>query len=450
MKFKIKQICCATMAAFMLFTSVVAVQANENNVTVSDNTNKQDEATTIYVIGDSTACIYGNDDDYAVPRAGWGMYLDKYLNDNAKVVDLARAGRSSKSFTKEENYQTLKDNLKAGDIVLIQFGHNDAKNKSEEDIANRYTDPEGDVETEGSFKNYLYNYYVKLAEEKGATPILLTPISRRKFKEGVVTDSHGKYDDAIRELAEEKNIEMIDATALTEELYNAVGENITEIFHAIYNDTSKSYDNTHLSHYGANVVCALIATELENKAVVKDLINEDAFTSKEFMSLTRGEAAAFLARLIGFDEEGKFSFSDVSEIDENYKGIYNAKVAGIVVGDDKSEFNSDEQATVLDVLLMASRAYQKYLNVDKADVDLSVLNSYAGKEAIKDYAKADLAVLVQADMIDVDSLTLQNKTADKSFLEAIACMIYNKKVASDNTEKVEQSLDELEKVEETK
>lgn len=451
MKFKIKQICCATMAAFMIFSSAIAVQCAENKTEISDNTNKQAEATTVYIVGDSTACIYGNDDDYAVPRAGWGMYLDKYLNKNAEVVDLALAGRSSKSFTQEENYQKLKDNLKAGDILLIQFGHNDAKNKSEEDLASRYTDPEGDVDTEGSFKNSLYNNYVKLAEEKGATPVLITPISRRKFKDGVVTDSHGKYDDAVRELAEEKNIEMIDATALTEDLYNKVGEETAEVFHAVYNDTSKGYDNTHLSHYGAMVVSALIASELDDTKAMGEYVSDDAISSDDIFKITRGDVAAFLARLIGYDEEGKYSFSDVDADNKNYKGIYNAKTCGIVVGDDKSKFNPDKEASVLDILLMASRAYQKNMNIDKADIDTSVLDNYKGKETIRDYAKADLAVLVQAGIITAeDAYTLQNDKADKAMLEAISCEIYDIKAAADNAEQAEIDLDELEKVENTK
>ena len=61
----------------------------------------------VYIAGDSTACVYETDENYALPRAGWGMYLENYLEDGVEVVDLALGGRSSKSFMTEENYKYI-------------------------------------------------------------------------------------------------------------------------------------------------------------------------------------------------------------------------------------------------------------------------------------------------------------------------------------------------------
>ena len=145
----------------------------------------------VFIAGDSTACEYGFDENYALPRAGWGMYFGKYVKD-VNVTDYALSGRSSKSFTTEDNYYKLMRDVGEGDYVIIQFGHNDAKNSSDEDKELRYTDPKGDKDTEGSFKNSLYKNYILPVQEKGATPILLTPISRRNFEDtGKVKDSHG-------------------------------------------------------------------------------------------------------------------------------------------------------------------------------------------------------------------------------------------------------------------
>ena len=166
-----------------VLASVMCVGAfNVTSAFASDETN-------IFIVGDSTSCIYGYDDNYALPRAGWGMYLGDFLRSKYHVEDLAMSGRSSKSFATEDNYKKLLSEMNDGDYVLIQFGHNDAKNKTEADIQNRYTDADGDVKTEGSFKNSLYKNYIEPAEEKGAKPVLLTPIVRHEFDEnGKVID----------------------------------------------------------------------------------------------------------------------------------------------------------------------------------------------------------------------------------------------------------------------
>lgn len=234
--------------------------------------------THIYIVGDSTACEYGDDTaNYIIERAGWGESLDHYFNHNdVTVVNLALSGRSSRSFTYEKNYETLKKELKAGDYLFIQFGHNDEKTddttSSETSKLYRHTSPIGDEKTEGSYQYYLYNYYIKLAEEKGATPVLITPIVRRKFEDGKVKDSHYSvvenekfmsYDDAMRNLSEKLDITLLDLNARTEALYNALGEERSVYLHAIYNaNKGNKVDNTHLNNYGSNVVADLVAEEI--------------------------------------------------------------------------------------------------------------------------------------------------------------------------------------------
>ena len=98
--------------------------------------------TTIYLVGDSTVCSFA--DNYYYPRYGYGTQLGNYLADEATVVNLALSGRSSKSFLAEANYETLKNSLKAGDYLLIGFGHNDEKSDDAArftDASKPYTDP---------------------------------------------------------------------------------------------------------------------------------------------------------------------------------------------------------------------------------------------------------------------------------------------------------------------
>ena len=127
---------------------------------------------TVWVVGDSTVCSFA--DAYYYPRYGWGTQLANYFDSSLKVENLALSGRSSKSFTTEDNYKTLMDSMTSGDYLLVGFGHNDEKAED-----GRYTDPNGAYTTEGSFANSLYENYVKPAQEKGVTVVLCTPIVRR-------------------------------------------------------------------------------------------------------------------------------------------------------------------------------------------------------------------------------------------------------------------------------
>ncbi|MBQ7266627.1 MAG: rhamnogalacturonan acetylesterase [Firmicutes bacterium] len=291
----------------------------------------------IIIAGDSTACEYGYDDNYAIPRAGWGMYIDKYLDD-AEIENLAKSGRSSKSFTAEDNYTQMLSDLGEGDYLFIQFGHNDQKKSSEEDLNTRYTDPEGDKDTAGSFKNSLYTSYILPAREKGAIPVLLTPITRLKYNEdGSVNDSHTLYDDAIRELAEEEGVICLDMTKATMENYESVGEEKAKVYHAVYKDSEKGangLDTTHLNHYGAKVIASQTAKLMSEDPELKNLVK----TTDIDESVTRIDFVKELVRLGDISYDGELSFTDI-ENEEDAKAAAAAKSRAIAlgVGDDKFE-----------------------------------------------------------------------------------------------------------------
>lgn len=220
-----------------------------------------DGAPTIYVVGDSTGCHYSETTDatYYYKRVGFGDKIADYLTGGATVVNLALSGRSSKSFTTESNYQTLLNSIGSGDILIIAFGHNDEKVET----ASLGTEPLGDKNTAGSFKNSLYTNYIQVAQSKGAIPVLCSPIVRLP-KGTTWTDSElhkvngGDYAACARELASELNIGFIDLTELTKAKYEEVGFTEAANFHAHPNESS--IDNTHLNNYGAKMVAYLIAT----------------------------------------------------------------------------------------------------------------------------------------------------------------------------------------------
>lgn len=227
------------------------------------------KGTRIFVVGDSTLSAFN--DPYYYPRYGYGTKIQDYLDaDKATVINLAMSGRSSKSFTTEKNYETLKKNIKKGDYLIIGFGHNDEKSEEA-----RYTNPNGAKEEAGSFKNSLYENYVKLAQDKKATPVLCTPIVRRapgKAYEGSVVHitkdvagfPGGDYPKAIRELGAETNTTVIDLTQITKDRYEQLAnDKETAKFHAQLTYKPASTDNTHLNTYGASVIAYDVVTALQ-------------------------------------------------------------------------------------------------------------------------------------------------------------------------------------------
>ncbi len=237
-------------------------------------------AHTVWLVGDSTVCAFN--DKYYYPRYGYGTQLENYLDGTYAVQNLALSGRSSKSFLAEANYATLfgADGIKDGDALIIGFGHNDEKAE-----ADRYTNPNGDWQTEGSFAKSLYDNYVKKAQDKGAEVILCTPIVRRNKDSDTLSDSTchittdaadgqgnqypgGDYPAAIRKLGADKGVTVVDMTALTKELYESLGAAKTENFHAQTlspkDGKARGVDNTHLNIYGAKQVAWMFANALKD------------------------------------------------------------------------------------------------------------------------------------------------------------------------------------------
>ena len=240
---------------------------------------------TIYLVGDSTVCSFT--DGYYYPRYGYGTQLGNYLDEKATVINLALSGRSSKSFITEANYETLKNGLKAGDYLIIGFGHNDEKS----DDAARFTDATKPYTDETSFGYYLYNYYIKLALDAGATPVLCTPVVRAKTNndysgnEGHVTAT-GDYAQYIRDLGTELGVAVADLTAITKAEYEAKGYEGAKLYHAVTAGTSSdegvtvlpnwdSIDKTHLNIYGAKFVAYSLATELKSVVGIGDYVKSD-------------------------------------------------------------------------------------------------------------------------------------------------------------------------------
>lgn len=208
----------------------------------------QKKQTTLYIIGDSTAA---NKTPKAYPETGWGMELQAFFNADVKVDNRALNGRSTKSFRNEKRWQPILDSLKPGDYVFIEFGHNDEK-----------VDKPAVGVSLADFKVNLVNY-VKETRSKKAIPVLLTPISRRSFKDGVLIDSHGDYPGVTRKVADSLNVPVIDMLVKTESLLTRLGDaESIKLFNHVdsgnVNYPQGKKDDTHLSPLGAKQIAGLV------------------------------------------------------------------------------------------------------------------------------------------------------------------------------------------------
>jgi acetyl esterase/lipase len=214
----------------------------------------------VYLIGDSTMADRP-DPDY--PEHGWGQLLPRFFDDQVAVHNFAVNGRSTKSFIDEGKWAAVVAKLKPGDYVFVQFGHNDEKSED----STRYTEPHT------SFRRNLERF-VGDARAKGAIPVLLTPIVRRKFNaQGILEDTHGAYPLVVREVAKDRAVPLIDLQPLTENLVRKEGpEGSKRLYVWLAGGESKVFpdgrqDDTHLSALGATDVARLAATALQQTAL---------------------------------------------------------------------------------------------------------------------------------------------------------------------------------------
>jgi len=197
----------------------------------------------VFIAGDSTASEYGLE---RAPRQGWGQQLQSYLDAGYVVRNHAKSGRSARSFIDEGWFDGIAKAIGPGDVLLIQFGHNDAKQEAPE----RYNEPQH------AFPLWLMRY-VDLARSKGATPILITPVARRKFDHGQLLDTHGLYAQAVRDLAAREQVGLIDLTASSMDWLRAMGEEASRNYY-MHVPAQNQQDDTHFQQRGAVMVACLV------------------------------------------------------------------------------------------------------------------------------------------------------------------------------------------------
>ncbi len=225
------------------------------------NISAQKSPITIFLAGDSTMAEKAENKR---PETGWGEKLQQYFDaQKVKIDNRAQNGRSTKSFIDEGRWQKIIDDLKAGDYVFIEFGHNDEKSED----PTRYAAPNAD------YRNNLIRF-VKDVRAKKAFSVLLTPVMRRKFDEnGNFVDSHGEYPDAVRKVANEMKVPLIDMHRLSEAIIKKYGaEDSRKLFLQLKEGENANYpkgveDNTHFNDFGAEEMAKAAVAEIKKQKI---------------------------------------------------------------------------------------------------------------------------------------------------------------------------------------
>lgn len=210
----------------------------------------------IFLAGDSTIAIK---EIKAYPETGWGMPFVYFWDSTVTVVNKAKNGRSTSSFRNEGLWKQIMDEAGEGDYVFIQFGHND-----EVPTKKTYT-------TETEFSNNLTTYIAETRAKK-ATPILLTPVARRKFDStGKIEGTHELYSQIVRDVATKEKVSLIDLDRKSQALLQSFGvENSKLLFLQLKKDEHPNYpdgkeDNTHFSELGARLMAQIVLAEIKKQ-----------------------------------------------------------------------------------------------------------------------------------------------------------------------------------------
>lgn len=203
--------------------------------------------TTVYIAGDSTVA-----DQRSEPYVGWGQVLPSLFSQRISVANHAESGRALFSFLEEQRFEKILSTIQPGDYLLIQFGHNDQKDKRP---------------GSGPYTTYTREFieYVNATREKSAIPVLITPMERRRWKNGKPGETLTEYADAVRQVGKELNVPVIDLHAMSLDFYQAMGEETSaKAFvhypaHTFPDQPKRLKDNTHHNIYGAFQLARCVA-----------------------------------------------------------------------------------------------------------------------------------------------------------------------------------------------
>ena len=212
----------------------------------------------VWMIGDSTMCDQPKDRS---PVTGWGTPFAEFFDSTVAVKNMARGGRSTRTFIGEGRWKNVLDSLEENDYVLIQFGHNDEA--KEPQYRERYT-------SVPDYKTNLVKFITETRSKK-AIPILITPVTRRNFDSlGNIRETHKEYSAAVWEIGEKYNVPVIDLDAKSRQLVQKFGQEYSKMLYMQLDSLENPHypfgrkDNTHFNEYGARRMAELVLAEIRN------------------------------------------------------------------------------------------------------------------------------------------------------------------------------------------
>jgi lysophospholipase L1-like esterase len=210
----------------------------------------------VLIAGDSTVTDQGGGD-----YASWGQMLPRFLHNDVAVANHARSGETMKSFVTSLRWDKLLGDLRAGDVVLLQFGHNDQKSQW----------PRTYADAARAYPAWLRALAADV-QARGASVVLISPVSRRSFRDGRIENTLAGYDAAVRQVAAELKVPFIDLTERTRVLYQALGPDASALAFA-----NGGKDKTHHNAYGAWQIANYVAQAITDPKNGLDLTPAPGF-----------------------------------------------------------------------------------------------------------------------------------------------------------------------------
>ncbi len=230
------------------------------------------EVPVVFLCGNSTVVDQDNE-----PWASWGQMITAFFDDRICFANYAESGESANSFIAAGRLKKIMTQIKPGDYVLVEFGHNDQKQKGE---------------GKGAYLSYWKSLteFIDQARAKQAIPVLITPTQRRSFGEDDrIKDTHEDYPQAMRDLAREKQVPLIDLHQMTRVLYEALGTEGSKKAFVHYPAGSfpgqfqALADNTHFNPYGAYQIAKCVIMGMKNQDLpLVEFLREDVIYDPAF------------------------------------------------------------------------------------------------------------------------------------------------------------------------
>lgn len=221
---------------------------------------RDDQCPTVYLCGNSTVVDQNNE-----PWASWGQMITRWFGPEVAISNHAESGLTARSFIGAGRLDKILTTLKKGDYVIVEFGHNDEKEKRPGD---------------GAWYHYVYNLkiFVDQVRSKGAEIVFCTPTQRRAFEADnkTIRNTHGDFPAAMLSVAKRENVQVIDLNGMTKQLFETLGYEDSK--RALVHYPKELYgrelaDNTHFNPYGAYEVakCVVMGMKQLNLPIVKYL-----------------------------------------------------------------------------------------------------------------------------------------------------------------------------------